>query len=124
MKPWPVDVAGGAMLRLGARDSDGTLRSGEHHVFGVEAETALTPAEVTALWSAMRDLPTAIQSRCHVPGYALRLDTRDHATWIAALCWRCNNISIAQDGTFTWQTFDAGSPEAQALLDTCRAKLP
>src|SRR5262249_14652523 len=74
-------------------------------------------ASLIELWNA---LPNAEQARCHIPGFAIQLLRGPHPVFTAALCWKCNNISLAGSvATLSWRKFDASSQSAQRLLVLC-----
>jgi hypothetical protein len=76
--------------------------------------------EAVTQWNAM---PEFEQSRCHLPGYALEFCSESGPILVAAICWKCNNISISgSQATSDWRTFDANSKSAKQLLALCMVK--
>jgi len=82
----------------------------------IEAGVMMEPAAGLEYWKRVLDLPTGEQSRCHTPRYLIHIDSRDGNSSTIALCWECNNMSVAKNGEYSWQTFDGTSALARSLL--------
>lgn len=79
------------------------------------AEQAL---QLASLWN---DLPPGETARCHVPGFAFQAYVGREVVFSAAICWKCNNISIGGPlASENWRVFDAATTEAQSLLKLCQ----
>ena len=77
--------------------------------------------EIASLW---RELPQAMQARCHVPKFGLRFYSTEEWLLEAAVCWECNNVyGRTPSGNFHFE-FDATSTPAAALLDLVRQLAP
>lgn len=76
---------------------------------------------IAELW---RSLPPGNQARCHIPPYALRFHSGDVVVCEASICWECNNIHGAAEGSDLFYEFDAKAPASQALLAACGHSAP
>ena len=75
-------------------------------------------ALVIALWN---QLPDGLQARCHVPGFAIEVLLGSEVVFTAALCWKCNNVTMGgRLAKESWRTFDAESDAALRLLRLCK----
>lgn len=72
---------------------------------------------VASLWRALLE---AEPMRCHLPRYGLRFHGPELALE-AALCFRCNNVSIIKNGEHAWATFDGEAAAARELLSIMRS---
>jgi hypothetical protein len=88
--------------------------------FAVSREALCTDAQAAVLVSLWDRLPPGETARCHIPGFAIQLSHQGRVVFTAALCWKCNNISIAGDlASENWRAFNAESVEAIELLRLC-----
>ena len=88
--------------------------------FVVHTSAVCTPEQALIVAELWNSLPDGMQSRCHMPGYALQVIIKGEIVFTAAICWQCNNVSISgKHATAEWRNFDAESGQAQKLLQLC-----
>lgn len=74
--------------------------------------------EIIRHWNG---LPAGKQARCHTPGFALELLIAGECVFVAALCWKCDNISIGGPmATLHHREFESASIPASRLLKLCQ----
>ena len=100
-----------------------TLSTGPDTHFTIEGGVMLYASGGLDLRERMLALPHGDQARCHLPRFALNLTMRNREFRMAALCWECNNISVSENGNFSWLAFDAHSTAAVQLLADINAML-
>ena len=107
-------------IAAGAADvsrGSAVIRTGPHWAFPALRRVCCTSEQSTQIVAAWNSLPAAEQARCHEPGFAIELFRGSESVFVAALCWRCNNISIGGAlATTDWRVFDARSVAALNLL--------
>lgn len=90
--------------------------------FKLDGGVVLSDAKTSfALWHQILALPDGEQMRCHTPKYGIHLGMERGEYHTAAICWKCNNISISNSGEYEWRTFDGHSDAAQSLLGQIKA---
>jgi hypothetical protein len=86
---------------------------------GVAWSRVLDPEARSRLRALIQALPGGVSARCHEPPFGLRLGTGPRALHVS-ICFRCNNAYVANELT----AFEAGSPQARALLAFLRGLIP
>ena len=98
------------------------LRTSPTFCFKLATGVVTCDAELASgLWTRMLDLPAAEQMRCHIPLYGIHINMENGRFFTAAICWKCNNISISNSGEYEWQKFDGESVAAKRLLNDVKA---
>ena len=112
----------GALVRKLSRSSrDALVRTGEYWQFPVVVRHQCSQEEASLVIALWNQLPEGMQARCHVPGFAIEVLLGPEVVFTAALCWQCNNASMAgRLAKESWRTFDAESGEALRLLRLCK----
>ena len=79
--------------------------------------TGNSAQQIAGLW---RQLPSGMQSRCHVPPFGLRFYNNDEIELQASICWECDNIFGDAHGNEFYYSFDAQHETSQRLLALCK----
>jgi len=97
------------------------VATSSHFSFPVLRRKRCSPVDADRILELWNALPEGEGARCHLPGFALELRQAGEAIFVAALCWECNNVSIAgREAVIEKRLFDASSKPAQELLERCR----
>ena len=97
------------------------VATSSHFSFPVLRRKRCSPVDADRILELWNALPEGEGARCHMPGFALELRQAREAIFVAALCWECNNVSVAgREAVIETRLFDATSREAQELLELCR----
>lgn len=122
----PKELREGIVSRIANADSsDSSTFSTSHDMhFRLDGGVMLYPEHAISLWERMVALPAGEPMRCHIPRYGMQLKFADGRFYAAAICWKCNNISISSSGDYSWQTLDGQSEEAQSLLADIQGHIP
>ncbi len=112
---------GGLFQKSSTPSPDAVVRMGENIEYPVVARHQCTREEAASVIALWNQLPDSVQARCHVPGFAIEVLLGTEVVFTAALCWTCNNVSIAgRLSKAAWRTFDAESDQALRLLRLCK----
>ena len=114
---------GGMVCRVTALDSprSNSLCTAPNMHFAIERGVGVASDVAVDLWQQLVRLPQGEQARCHLPRFAIGLSKAGILRWAAAVCWKCNNISLRCDREYTWRAFDSESPQALRLLAEVRS---
>lgn len=94
----------------------------EHFVLHKKTVRGEEAKRIAALWRAQT--PTGGSAGCHEPAYFLRFYTGPIKRAEVGICWHCYNFSVPALWSRTLLTFDAGSSNALALLETLQRHAP
>ena len=97
------------------------IATGTHWAFPVLKRSTCVPEQIEEIVRHWNGLPAGEQARCHTPGFALELFVKGKSVFVAALCWRCNNISFGGSmASLSHREFEARSIPGSRLLQLCR----
>ena len=90
----------------------------EREVDGIESAHPCSQYEIEKIIKRWNALPNGFQSRCHIPGFAIKISNENELLFLATICWQCDNIHIIGScASKQLIEFDGSLPEAQALLN-------
>ena len=104
-----------AICRLEAGGDEGAFVTGRNWRHDPVDRRVLELTQATELERIWEELPDLESMRCHIPRHGIEVSRDGLLVLRAAICFECNNASIATPQGYDMRAFDGASAEAVGL---------